>query len=181
MVWISRAIPVIPCFDLCVCFWYWASYCSVNKTKLAVTLDWGNRLISSAVVHGPLGLFWNRLHSRHLCTDGFVKDICHPAWRRSFQMKCGRRVHCVLFYFSSFLVSSKSIMSRLWNGWGTLLFMKKDDVILSHGVQVVIGRPPQIITFNSLPQTAGIRAAGSQWGNKQLAFFSTKPQEEAVE
>lgn len=59
--------------------------------------------------------------------------------------------------------------------------MKTDDVILSNGVQVVIGRPPQIVTFNCLPQTAGICAIGSQWGNKQLAFSQTKPQGEAIE
>lgn len=59
--------------------------------------------------------------------------------------------------------------------------MKTDDVILSNGVQVVIGRPPQIATFNCLPQTAGICAIGSQWGNKQLAFSQTKPQGEAIE
>lgn len=54
-----------------------------------------------------------------------------------------------------------------------------DDVSLS--VQAVIGCPPQIATFNYLPQPTGICTAGSQRGNKQLAFSQTNLQGHAAE
>lgn len=56
-----------------------------------------------------------------------------------------------------------------------------DDVMLSPGIYVVIGRPPQIAAFNYLPQPTGICTAGSQRGNKQLAFSQTNPQVDAAE
>lgn len=55
------------------------------------------------------------------------------------------------------------------------------DIALGHGVYVVIGRPPQLAAFNYLPQPTGICTAGSQQGNKQLAFSQTNLQGDAAE
>lgn len=158
-----------------------ASYSSVNKTKLAVTVVWGKRLSSSVVIHGVMGLLEN---SCIFAQKGFKKDASYFRVTHSFQIKesrkKGRGVVFPLYFFFYFFYYYYLTMTLIRSSRGTLLFMQMMSFWVT-GCTLCSGTRCRSSHFYCLPQTAGICTTGDHKGNQQLAFSPQRLQTKTVE